>query len=140
MPWPTPKTSFDESTQLRLKKDETIKVAILDNEPDLYYVHFLEAEHKTVKCGGESCAPCMAGNRKLEKGSIRVVDQSDGKEKVLSGTSALFLSIKEVFDMCGGKDGFIFSMKATGEKASRRYHIVPVPIKTRKVDQEAIPF
>ena len=125
MPWPK-KQTFDDGDKVFLKKDEIVKVQILEDEPELYYTHYVEG--KTSKCSAPDCAFCFKGEKRNEKGSIKVKDMADGKEKRLSGTAALFLTLQETFQMCGGREGFIFSMKATGDKAQRRYHVVPLPV------------
>lgn len=130
MPWPK-KQSFDDGESLILKKDEVVKVHLIDEEPELYYTHFIDG--KSTKCSAPDCAHCLAGEKRNEKGSMMVKDIADGKEKKLKGSAALFLALKETLDMCGGKQGFVFSMKATGDKAQRRYHVVPLPIKGASV-------
>lgn len=125
MPWPK-KQSFDDGDKVFLKEDEIVKVQILEDEPELYYTHYVN--EKTSKCTAPECPMCLAGEKRNEKGTIKVKDMADGKEKKLSGTAALFLTLHETFQMCGGRKGFIFSMKATGKKSSRRYHIVPLPV------------
>jgi len=127
MPWPKKIESKNDGDKLYLKKDEIVKVQFLNDEPELYYVHFDEVTRKTSKCDISNCLQCSNGMKRQEKGSIQVMDQADGKEKTLSGTAALFLAIKEVFDICGGRKGFVFSIKATGDKSQRRYHVVPLP-------------
>lgn len=138
MPWPKPNIPINDGDKLFLKKDELVKVQFLEDEPYLYYVHYDETTKKTSKCGGADCPQCQGGMKRQQKGAIKVCDQGDGKEKTLAGTAALFLSIKEIFDMCGGRHGFIFSMKATGDKSQRRYHVVPLPVPnvTKKVTEE----
>lgn len=142
MPWPTKKT-FNDGDKLFLEKDKVVKVQLLEDEPTLYYTHYVNG--KTNKCSAPDCAFCSAGEKRNEKGNIRVKDLSDGKEKSLSGTSALFLALKETLDMCGGRKAFIFAMKSTGEKQQRRYHITPLPITGATAagpttTEEAVPF
>lgn len=140
MPWPEIKKTINDGDRLFLKKDEMVKVQFLEDEPELYYVHYDETTKKTTKCVGADCVQCQGGMKRQQKGSIKVLDQADGKEKTLNGTAALFIAIKEIFDMCGGRNGFIFSMKATGDKAQRRYHIAPLPIPSvaKKVVEEEV--
>ena len=126
MPWP--KKINNDQDKLFLKEGEMVKFIILDKEPELYYVHF-DVNMKTVSCTAPDCQKCQAGLKRSEKGTIGVLDISDGKKKKLCGTSALFRSIKETLDMVDGQiENFIFSVKAVGIKNQRRYHIVPNPI------------
>ena len=124
MPWPK-RQSVDDGESLRLEKDKIEKVVFLEDEPELYYTHYVNG--KTEKCNAPDCSPCQAGIKRDEKGSIRVKDLADGKEKKLKGTAALFCAIHETWEMCGGRKNFIFAMKATGEKQQRRYTITPLP-------------
>lgn len=144
MPWPT-KQTYDDSNSLVLKKDQMVKVQLLQDEPELYYTHYNEADKKSTKCTAPDCDSCRAGLKRVEKGSMLVKDMADGAEKKLKGSAALFLTLHEILDMCGGRNGFIFSMKATGDKSARRYHIVPLPINGSAVsgpaaEDEETPF
>ena len=135
MPWPT-KQKKDDGDKLYLELDKVHKIRLIDDEPSLYYTHYVNG--KTIKCEQTDCEHCEAGVKQNTKGTMLVLDMADGKQKALSGTAALFIAIKETLDMCeGGKGKFVFSMKATGEKTERRYHIVPLPF---KADESGIPF
>lgn len=135
MPWPT--RNYEDGESIILETDKTVKVILIDNEPELYYTHYING--KSTKCNGSDCEHCAEGDKPNEKGSMLVQDVSDGKQKKLKGSAALFISLKEVLDMCGVKTGFIFSIKATGEKQKRRYHCVPLPLQAEKTD-EKVPF
>lgn len=124
MPWPT-KQTVDDGESLRVEKDKVLKVLILEDEPELYYTHYING--KTSKCTAPDCAPCTAAVKRDTKGSMKVKDLADGKEKKLKGTAALFTSLHEVIELCGSRKGFIFAIKATGEKKDRRYHVTALP-------------
>ena len=132
MGWPEEK-KFDDSDKLTLEKDKVVKVQILDDEPELYYTHFVEG--KSTKCSGPGCSHCSAGVRRDEKGTIGVFDCSDGKKKALKGTSAMFRALHETILLCGGRKGFLFAMKATGDKKDRRYHITGLPATNQVVSE-----
>jgi hypothetical protein len=144
MAWPT-KPQVDDGESLRLEKDKIIKVVLLEDEPELYYTHYDGV--KTNKCDAQNCQYCVAGMKRDTKGSIKVKDLADGKEKKLKGTAALFISLHETLDMCGGRKDFVFAMKATGEKQQRRYTITPLPKSSASVGsapthetEEVVPF
>lgn len=141
MPWPT-KKKFDDADRIFLKEDSVEMVQIIDDEPEIYYVHFDESTKKTSRCEGQACDLCLRGIKAQEKGSIKVVDQKDMKEKKLCGTAALFLAMKEVLDLCGGSKGFVFNIKATGQKSSRRYTIVPIVLQAaqKPETEDKVPF
>lgn len=124
MPWPT-KQTVDDGESLRLEKDKVVKILILEDEPELYFTHYVNG--KTSKCTAPECPHCTAAIKRDTKGSIKVKDLADGKEKKLKGTAALFTSIHEVLELCGSRKGFIFAIKATGEKKDRRYHVTALP-------------
>ena len=142
MPWPQ-KNSVNDADKIYAKPDKVIKVKFLEDEPELYYTHYIGG--KVVKCGAPDCQHCLQGDRRSTKGSIRVMDLEDGKEKKLNGSAALFNSIHDAVEMCGSIKSFIFSIKATGEKRDRRYTVMPMPlgaapaVKT-KVEDEEVPF
>lgn len=123
--WPQ-KESADYGDKLYLKKDQTVRVQIIEEAPEIYYTHYIAG--KTVKCEGPGCPHCAAGEKRNQKGSLKVIDQSDGKEKALCGTAALFQSIKATIDLCGGYHGLVFAISATGDKSERRYPVTNVPI------------
>lgn len=125
MPWPTKQSNNDDGETLRLEKEKVIKILILEDEPELYYTHYVNG--KTAKCTAPDCPQCLAAIKRDTKGSIKVKDLSDGKEKRLKGTAALFTSIHEVLELCGSRKGFLFAIKATGEKKDRRYHVTALP-------------
>lgn len=142
--WPT-KNNKDYGDKLYVKKDETVRVQIIEDEPEIYYTHYVG--NKTSACTPPDCSFCAAGEKRSQKGSIKVIDQADGKEKDLCGTAALFQSIKATIDMCGGYKGLVFAIGATGEKSERRYPVtnVPIPAGLKKVieakkDDEETPF
>lgn len=142
MGWPTPQ-KFDDGDSLYCEKDKIIEVRLIDPEPSLYYTHYVN--NKTVKCTSPECQHCTAGEKRIEKGSMLVMDMADRKQKKLKGTAALFIALREVLEMTGGMTGYIFSMKATGDKSQRRYHIVPKPaagVETQSAPEkvEDVPF
>lgn len=148
MPWPK-KQSFDEGDSLFPKKDEIIKFRLIDKEPELYYVHRVESSNK--KCGGPECAFCTkigedgkALYPRSQKGSMLVMDLTDGQQKKLRGSGALFMSIWESIQMSkeSGSEATAFSVKATGEKSARRYHVMPISIlaNAKPVDTDEAPF
>lgn len=142
MPWPTKITQSD-ADNLRLKTNQTVTIKFLDDEPDLYYTHFVN--NKSVLCN-EPCNHCANKLKRSEKGSIRILDRSDNREKRLSGTAALFFSIKHTLDMCGGNRNLFFNIQAVGEQKDRRYYVIPaqdgVPVKSasKDIDEEETPF
>jgi len=125
--WPT-REDKDYGDKLYVKVGTTVRVQIIADAPELYYTHYINM--KTVKCNSPetACPHCSAGEKRHQKGSLRVVDQADGKEKDLCGTSALFQAIKATIDMCGGYQGLVFAIGATGEKSERRYPVTNVPL------------
>ena len=142
MAWPQ-KQVFDDSESLRLEKDKIVKVVLLEDEPELYYTHFDGV--KTNQCTAPNCPQCLSGVKRDTKGMIKVKDLADGKEKKLKGTAALFISLHETLEMCGGRKDFVFAMKATGDKAQRRYTITPLPkasasVTSAPVAEEETPF
>ena len=143
MPWPT-KKKFDTTDKLFLRTDEVVNVQFLEEEPALYYTHYIEG--KTTKCSGDGCIHCNAGSNRNTKGAIKVHDMADGREKMLSGTSALFESIRQTVEMVGNIKDFIFSIKAIGEKSQRRYIVVTKPLpaiakKAKPIDDDVeVPF
>lgn len=147
MPWPT-KQSYDDGESLYAKKDTIIKFRMIDNEPELYYVHRVDETSK--KCMGAECAFCremVDGKLKYprsQKGSMLVMDLVDGVQKKLKGSGALFMSLWESIQMAkeSGSEATAFSVKATGDKAARRYHVMPISILAgaKPVDADEPPF
>lgn len=123
--WPSGGNS-ESGDKLYPKPGKAIRVQIIEEEPELYYTHFVN--NKSTKCEGELCGHCSSGVKKSEKGAIGVIDQEDGKEKSLCGTAALFKALKATIDMCGGSKGLVFAVMATGEGKDRRYNVTNVPI------------
>jgi hypothetical protein len=128
MAWPQ-KQSYDDGDSLKLEVGKIVKVQLLEDEPENYFTHFIDG--KSQRCSAPDCTPCIQKVRRDEKGSMKVVDTSDGKEKKLKGTAALFMALHEAVEMCGGRKSFIFAMKATGEKKDRRYHVSALPLTTK---------
>jgi hypothetical protein len=140
MGWPQ-KQSIDDGDSLRLEVGKIVKVQLLEDEPESYFTHYVAGT--TKKCSYPDCQYCTAGEKRNEKGSMKVRDTADGKEKKLKGTAALFMALHEAVDMCGGSKSFIFAMKATGEKKDRRYHVSALPLgtaTTAEKDDESVPF
>lgn len=123
--WPQ-KSNTDYGDKLYLKKDQTVRVQIIEDAPEIYYTHYVNG--KTVGCDDVDCVHCKSGEKRNQKGALKVIDQADGKEKELCGTSALFQSIKATIDLCGGYQGLVFAISATGDKSERRYPVTNVPI------------
>lgn len=134
MAWPK-KVSRDDGDKLYLDVNKEYTVLILESEPETYYTHFVN--NKSTACAGAGCAICAVGEKRNEKGKIKIKDLADGKEKLLTGTAALFISLYEVITMVGGREGYKFKIKATGEKSQRRYTIVPLPLGQAMVTKEA---
>ena len=140
MGWPQ-KQSQDDGDYLRLEVGKIVKVQLLEDEPESYFTHYVNG--KTQKCTAPDCPFCAAGDKRQEKGSIKVRDTADGKEKKLKGTAAMFMALHEAVEMCGGSKSFIFAMKATGEKKDRRYHVSALPLgtaTTKEGDDDSVPF
>jgi len=140
MPWPK-KHSNDDSEKLYLAKDKIAKVVLLDDEPELYYTHYVS--NKTEKCSAPDCTHCSAGIKRNEKGKMRVRDTADNKEKLLAGSAAMFQALHEAVEMCGNRNGFIFALKRTGESKSTRYHVSALPLATVSAptdEDDKVPF
>ena len=140
MGWPQ-KQSYDDSDSLKLEVGKVVKVQLLEDEPESYFTHFVGG--KSQKCTYPECEFCAQKVRRDEKGSMKVRDTADGKEKRLKGTAALFMALHEAVEMCGGSKSFIFAMKATGEKKDRRYHVSALPLgtaTTKEGDDDSVPF
>lgn len=125
--WPE-KKQFDDSENIYLKEDQQIEVRLLEEAPEIYYIHWMQAENKSVACKVGDCPHCNNGIKRSEKGSIPVFDCIGKTQKKLSGTSALFISIREAMNMVAATyETHTLMIKATGKKAERRYNVIPKP-------------
>lgn len=140
MGWP--KKQQDSGDKLYVKKDEIVRVQLLEDEPELYYTHFVS--DKTEACKAPDCTHCQAGNKRNEKGKIKVRDMADNKEKMLAGSSAMFQALHEVVEMAGTRSGLIFALKRTGEKTATRYNVTALPLSANsapaQTDETEVPF
>jgi len=133
MSWP--KRFQNDGDKLYVGTEKIIKVQLLEDEPELYYTHYVNG--KTEKCGQPDCSHCAANVKRNEKGKIKVRDMADNKEKLLAGSSAMFQALHEVVEMCGTRTGFIFALRKTGEKTSTRYHVTALPLSASSAPHQA---
>jgi len=115
MPWPEKKKT-DDKGKLYLNVGEMIRVQFKDDEPELYYTHYVNG--KSSRCEGQGCVNCERGEKLNTKGTITVVDMSDGKEKNSPAQPPYFGLSKRLWTFAAGSRGLSLTSKPPGKSGN----------------------
>lgn len=122
MPWP----KGGGSDKIRLDDGKIHRLVLLEDEcSEIYNVHYVNG--KNVGCEPPDCQHCRNGNKRQERGVIRVYDTEDAKEKKLTMTPTLSFDVQKALEVCGGRKGFVFNMVGEKVGGKMKYSVVPMP-------------